>query len=44
MADSHHLWLGMILLLIHVWQSPVEIKYYSVVYFNPVTAFKALYL
>ena len=27
---------------IHLWQSQVEIKHYSVVYFNRVTVFKAL--
>ena len=28
----------------YMWQSHVEIKYYSVMYFNRVTAFKVLYL
>jgi hypothetical protein len=32
------------LLFIHSWQSHVEIRYYSVVYFEHITVFKALYL
>ena len=41
-SNLHFTWLNMYLWVYHMWQSQVEIKHYSVVYFTRIAAFEVL--